>query len=193
MEAIYRHPKIYLIAGKAKHGKTTTGSIIKEEYERRGKKVAATLYARYLKDYAKSFFGWNGKEETKPRELLQQLGTNIIRQKLNKEEFFVNRTIEDIEILSYFFDVIIIDDVRLEIEINKPKSVFDNIVCIDVKRHNFDNGLTKTQQRHITETALDNYDKFDYSLYNDGSIDDLKQKIITIIDKEDEKDAKNDK
>jgi len=183
-EAVYRHPKIYFISGKAQHGKTTTGSIIKDEYEKRGKKVAVTLYARYLKDYAKSFFGWDGREETKPRELLQQLGTDIIRGKLNKQEFFVNRMIEDIEILSYFFDVIIVDDVRIEIEIEKPKRVFDNITCIEIIRDNFDNGLTDKQKHNLTEIGLDNYHKFDYTVYNDGSIDDLKSKIISIIDKE---------
>lgn len=183
-EAIYRHPKIYFISGKAQHGKTTTGAIIREEYEKRGKKVAMTLYARYLKDYAKSFFGWDGSEATKPRELLQQLGTNIIRQKLKKEEFFVNRMIEDIEILSYFFDVIVVDDVRLEIEIEKPKRSFDNIICIEVVRNNFDNGLTEEQKHHLTEVGLDNYHKFDYTVYNDGTIDELKAKIVSIIDEE---------
>lgn len=183
-ELKYRHPKIYLISGKAQNGKTTIGHIIKEEYENRGKSVAMTLYARYLKDYAKSFFGWDGEEESKPRELLQQLGTDIIRQKLNKPEFFVNRMIEDIEILSYFFDVIVIDDVRLEIEIEKPRGKFDNIVSIEVIRHNFDNGLTEEQKHHLTEVGLDNYHNFDYTVYNDGSIDDLRIKILSIIDKE---------
>jgi len=192
MEAVYRHPKIYLIAGKAKNGKTTTGFIIKEEYEKRGKKVASTLYAKYLKDYAKTFFGWDGDEKTKPRELLQQLGTNIIRQKLNKEEFFVNRTIEDIEILSYFFDVIVVDDVRFKIEIEKPKTVFDNIKSIEVERENFDNGLTEEQKKHPTETALDNYNEFDYQIYNNGSIDDLRAEIVSIIDKEEANNENNE-
>ncbi|MDD2202876.1 MAG: hypothetical protein PHT75_00055 [Bacilli bacterium] len=192
MEAVYRNPKIYFIAGKAKNGKTTAGSIIKEEYEKRGKKVASTLYAKYLKDYAKTFFGWDGSEKTKPRELLQQLGTNIIRQKLNMECFFVDRTIEDIKILSYFFDVIVVDDVRFEIEIEKPNTVFDNLVTIRIERQNFDNLLTEEQKKHPTETALDNYDKFDYYIYNNGSIDDLRTEIISIIEKEESKDEENE-
>lgn len=187
MEAIYRHPKIYLIAGKARHGKTTTGSIIKEEYEKMGKKVAMVMYADYIKDYAKSFFGWDGREETKPRELLQQLGTNIIRQKLNKPDLFVNRMVEDIEILSYFFDVIIVHDVRLKIELEKPKSIFSNTVSIEVIRDKFDNGLTETQKNHLTEVDLDDYHNFDYYIHNNGSIDDLRHNTITTVINKEEK------
>jgi hypothetical protein len=184
MEVEYRHPKIYFIAGKARHGKTTTGLIIKEEYEKRGQKAITASYGKYIKDYAKMFFNWDGKEETKPRELLQQLGTDIIRKKLKKEEIFINRMIEDIEIMSYFFDAIIIDDARFEKEIDKPKSVFDNVLCIKVVRDYFDTDLTSEQQHHATETGLDNYDKFDYCIHNNGSIDDLRKQLITIINKE---------
>lgn len=184
MEVAYRNPKIYLLAGKAKHGKSTSALILKEEYENMGKKATIAHYSGYIKEYAKNFFGWDGKEETKPRELLQQLGTEIIREKLKKEDFFVNRMIEDIEILSYFFDVIIIDDVRLEIEIERPKKIFDNSICINVVREDFDNGLTEEQKKHRTEVALDNYDNYDYYIYNNGSIDDLRQSITAIMEKE---------
>lgn len=181
MELKNRNTKIYLLAGKARHGKTTSGKILREEAEARGMLVANTLIAKYLKEYATDYFGWDGKEETKPRELLQQLGTDIIRVKLNKPDFFVDRTIEDIEILSYFFDVIIIDDIRFENEINKIKSSFNNVKSIKIERSNFDNGLTEAQKNHSTEIALDNYKDFDYTIYNDSSLYDLRQKITNII------------
>lgn len=183
MDVSYKNPKIYLLAGKAKHGKSTSSIFIKEEYEARGQKVAIARYSGYIKSFAKNYFGWDGREETKPRELLQQLGTQIIREKLNKEDFFVKRMIEDIEILSYFFDAIIIDDVRLEIEIEEIKKVFKNTISINVIRNNFDNGLTEKQKKHRTETALDDYNKFDYYIYNNGTFDDLKQSIIDIMKK----------
>lgn len=192
MDVHYRNPKIYFISGKAKHGKTTVGNMIKEEYERRGKKVASTLYALYIKEYAERFFGWDGKEETKPRELLQQLGTDVIRGKLNKTYFFVDRTIEDIEILSYFFDVIIVDDVRFKIEIEKPKRLFDKIKCVKVIRENFDNGLTEEQKKHPTEVDLDDYDKFDYYIYNNSSFEYLRNEIMTIVSKEEEHNEENE-
>lgn len=45
---------------------------------------------------------WDGSEESKPRKLLQELGTDVIRNKLNKAEMFIERQLDDIEIYSYF-------------------------------------------------------------------------------------------
>ena len=68
---------------------------------------------------------------------------------------FLNRTIEDIEILSYF-DVIIIDDARLEIEIEKPRSIFDKIVAIKITRIMLMMN-TEKQRSDITEIDFDDY------------------------------------
>ena len=88
MEFVYKDPIIYVIAGKARRGKTTSALLMKEEYEKRGKKVAITSYGKHIKDYVKNYFGWDGNEKTKPRELLQSIGTDLIRGKLKKYEFF---------------------------------------------------------------------------------------------------------
>lgn len=179
-----KNSKIFLICGKARHGKTTMGNIIKEYYENKNMKVANTLIALYLKTYAKQFFGWDGSDETKPRELLQQLGTEVIRQKLNKPMFFIDRTIDDIEILSHFFDAIIIDDIRFPLEIESIKEKYPNTIVIKMIRPNFESNLTKNQSKHATEIALDNYDNsnYDYIITNDSSIEDLKNKVYRILD-----------
>jgi hypothetical protein len=185
MNAEFRDPLIYLIGGKARHGKSTTARIIKDEYEKMGKNVAITSYGKYIKDYARNYFGWDGREETKPRDLLQFLGTDIIRGKLKKHDFFVNRMIDDIQILSYFFDVIVIDDARLEIEVEKPKMQFEKFIAVKIIRDNFDNGLTAEQKHDLTEIDFDDYNKFDYCIHNDGTTDELRNKVIAIINKED--------
>lgn len=192
MDITYKNPKLYFISGKARSGKSTVGEMLKEEYEKKGKKAVVLSHARYHKDYVKSFFGWDGSDETKPRELLQQLGTEIIRQKLNMPFFFINRMTEDIKILSYFFDVIIVNDVRFEKEIEVQEKIFGNIITIRVNRPNFDNGLTIMQKQHPSEVDLDDYKKFDYYIDNDGSIDNLRKDVITVIDKEETKNEKND-
>lgn len=177
--------KIYLISGKARNGKSTVGEFIKEEYERKGKKVCEIGYGSYIKYYAKTYFGWDGKEESKPRSLLQELGTEIIRKKIDPM-FHVNRIMEDIKVLSYFYDIAVISDVREPIEIITPKNEFDDVVSINVKRTNFETELSEKEQKHFTEVALDNFDDYDYKVLNDGSLDDLKKKIIEIIEKEEE-------
>lgn len=191
MEMTFRDPIIYYIGGKAQHGKTTVGKMIKEYYEKKSKKVAVLQHSKYIKDYAKDYFGWDGSEETKPRELLQQLSGQLIKEKLGKHEIFINRIIEDIEILSYFFDCIVVDDVRIKNEFLIPKKKFNKMISIKLVRPNFDNGLTLEQQKHITETDLDDFNDVDYVILNDKDIEGLRNKIYKVIEMSD-KNAKDE-
>lgn len=166
MEANYRKPDIYLVCGKARHGKDTLSSYLKETYEQDGKKAIITYLGKYIKYYAREMTGWDLSEETKPRELLQQLGTEVIRKKLKKEHLFIDRLIEDIEIFSYFYDAIIISDARLVLEVTELKKAFPSLKVVHIVRPNFDNGLTEEQKNHPTETAFDNFDGFDIEIEN---------------------------
>ncbi len=180
--------KLYLISGKAGHGKDTFANILKDQYENLGKKVCSIQYSTYIKLYATKYFGWDGKEETKPRELLQKLGTEIIRQKIDPL-FHVNRILQDIEVLSYFFDVGIISDVRAKNEIVIPKQKFSNAVSIKIFRPNFETNLTGKEQKHFTEVDLDNFKDYDYEILNDKTIEDLYPIAKSIIEKEMVKDG----
>ena len=77
MEFIKRNPKIFILSGKARSGKEEVFKIIKDYYN--DKDVVSISFAHYIKDYAKLISGWDGNEETKPRELLQQNGCQSIR------------------------------------------------------------------------------------------------------------------
>ena len=158
--------KIYLISGKARHGKDTFSAYLKECYESHGKKVIVTQLSKYIKYYAREITGWNLTEEDKPRELLQQLGTNVIREKLGKADLFIKRMIDDIDVFSCFYDAIVISDARLKKEVEDLREAIPNIVVIHIDRPNFDNGLTPEQKMHKTEIDLDDYDKFDEKIVN---------------------------
>ena len=173
--------KIFIISGKARHGKDTTANIIDNYYIKNGKKVINLQYSYYLKEYAKRITGWDGSDKTKPRELLQYLGTEFIRNEIDNL-FFVNRMIEDIKVYSKYFDVATISDARLVEEIDELKKVFDDVCAIKVVRPNFDNGLSVEQQKHKTEIALDNYDKIDQVIFNDGTIEDLEKKVEKLLE-----------
>lgn len=158
-----REPKIFLLSGHARSGKDTVSKIIEEYYK--DKKCINISFGHYIKDYAKRVSNWDGNEETKPRELLQQIGIELIKNNID-DKLFIKRIIDDIEIFSYFYDVIIVDDVRLLDELKILKEKYKSAVSIRIVRNNYDNGLTDKEKDHITETDLDTYNNFDYIIEN---------------------------
>ncbi|NLL44416.1 MAG: hypothetical protein GX247_01955 [Mollicutes bacterium] len=181
---IYNHnPIIYIVCGKARHGKDTVAGMIREICEEKGLKTINLQYSSYIKEYAKKISNWDGSEETKPRELLQKLGTEVIRQNIDYL-FFVKNICNDIRVYSYFFDIITISDSRFKVEVDIPRENFDRVVAIHIERPNFDNGLTEEQKNHPSEKDLDDYDKYDYRIINDGTLEELKEKVREIVEKE---------
>ncbi|MEG1495066.1 MAG: hypothetical protein RR047_00705 [Bacilli bacterium] len=184
--------KIYLISGKARHGKDTLGTYLNKCYNLRGKKGIIMHISYPLKRYAIDYFGWNPDKESKPRELLQKLGQEIIKDTLKKPDFLVDRIIEDIEILSNFFDVFFITDIRLPEEITKLKGRFKEAISIHINRPGFiSEELSIEENNHITETALDNYTNYDYNIIN-LTLEQLEEDAEKIIRDEEYKNEKND-
>lgn len=179
MEFIKKNPKIYILTGKAQSGKNETANIIKEYFEHKNKKVIITSYAKYLKDYAKEITNWNGEENTKPRELLQQLGVELIKNNIDKK-MLIKRMKEDIKVYEYFFDIIIISDARFASEIEDIKKQSKNVTVIKIEGK--ENNLTKEQKQHITEKALDNYNKYDYIIENKTTKENLRKQIENIME-----------
>ena len=177
MEFIKKEPKIFIISGKARSGKTETSKIIENYYKQ--KKCITISFAYYLKDYIKRIAGWDGNENTKPRELLQNLGIDLIKNKID-DKLLINRILQDIEVFSYFYDIIIISDARLVDEIESIKAKYNNSISIRVNREVSDNGLTEEEKNHITEIGLDDYHNFDY-IVNNYSYDSLIEQIKNIM------------
>jgi len=162
MEFIKKNPKIFILSGKARSGKTETSKIIENYYKE--KKCINISFAYYLKDYVKRITNWNGRENTKPRKLLQQLGIELIKNKIDNK-LLINRILEDIEVFSYFYDIIIISDARLIDEIEDIKNRYHNSITIRINRETHNN-LTLDESNHITEIGLDNYKNYDYIVNN---------------------------
>lgn len=172
--------KIFVIAGKARQGKDTVAGYMKKYYEEKGLSVIVIAYGEYIKNYARKISNWDGSEETKPRTLLQVLGTDIIRNRIDKD-LFVRRMIEDIKVYRCFFDVIVISDARLIEEIEEIKNNFNDVLSLNVIRPNYISELNSKEVKHITETHLDSYDKFDIKIINDGTLDELEEKVRKVL------------
>ena len=175
--------KIFVIFGKAKSGKDTVAKMIQKNLINYNLRPCIMHITSPLYTYAKNYFNWDETKEEKPRALLQELGIEIIEQKLNKKYFLLNRLKEDIEILNNFFDTFIIADTRLKKEYDYLKETYPNIVTIKIERNSYESNLTEKEQKHITETEIDSINNFNYIIYN-NSKESLKNQVNSIIENE---------
>ena len=154
--------RIFLIAGKAGCGKNEVANIIKETLSN----TVITSFSKYIKLFTLELTEWDGRDITKPREYLQNMGDKL---RAIDEDFLTKRILEDLEVYKREGILnVIISDVRLvhELEYFKNLDNYD-VVTIRVNCSNSVRDLTDSERLHHTETALDTYQKFDYVVYND--------------------------
>lgn len=166
--------KIVLLSGKAESGKSTVANYIKQQLESQGKKVCIMRFAQYIKMYLKEYFQWDGVTKTPEiREMMQKLGTEKIREELRKPLFHCSRISEDIEILSDYFDVFILDDTRFLDEAYYLMAAFPRkVITVRIHRLDHESQLTPEQRLHRSETEMDNF-KFDFNIWVQSGIDHL--------------------
>lgn len=173
---------LVLISGKAESGKDTVANIIKDN----SKGKAHILHmATELKDLATSFFGWNGEKDEKGRYLLQLLGDG---GRGFDKEIWVNKMITKLRGLHanavFEDDTFIISDIRYlnEIEFLQYWAVSNdiNFYTIRVERSSHTSRLTEEQLQNASEVELDKCQDWDYVIYNDGSLADLRNMVFAI-------------
>lgn len=170
--------KIILLGGKANSGKDTTAELIDTYYRNKGLDVVNIQIAYYIKMYAKQITMWDGDNNSKPRQLLQDLGADIRSQIDNN--FFINRIIQDIQVYSRYFDVITISDGRLPEEFLEIKKAYPETISLHIKRPGYVSRLTKEQKNHLTETLVDDIN-YDYEIINDGTLEELNDKVLDFV------------
>ena len=173
--------RIFLIAGKGSTGKHTIANIIKDYYAKKGEETVITEVSKHIKMFAKEISNWTGNEAHKPRELLQMIGSKV-REELG-EKFFVKRIVEDLGFYKLNYKNVIVADIRLPFEIEYLREVLGDldIYAIGVTRTNKIDTLTEEEKMHETETALDNYVRFDYEIENNDYVR-LKHDVISILE-----------
>ena len=170
---------IIFISGKAQAGKTTTAYLMQKNIEANGKCAVIINYADLLKYICSAYFYWDGKKNDEGRQLLQEIGTDIVRN--NDPDFWVDFVKRFVSVFEGSWDYVIIGDCRFKNEISWAKEPGVGGIHLRVVRPGYDNGLTDEQKRHISETDLDDVDP-DYLLINDGSVIDLDQKIVSFLE-----------
>lgn len=123
---------------------------------------------------------WYEEKTGITRTLLQIYGTDIFRNRVNKE-FWVDQTIDRIQ--NSIVNAYIITDVRFQNEIDRIHNFCNKYktVSIRIERKNV---VTETDnaKEHLSETALDNYKQFTYIVENDGTLELLKRQAKLIVE-----------
>ena len=79
--------RLFVIGGTAKCGKNTLGKYLREELKKYGYKPCVMRLTEPLYSYAENYFDWSENSAEKPREFLQKMGIEIIKEKLHKHFF----------------------------------------------------------------------------------------------------------
>ncbi|MBE6148016.1 MAG: hypothetical protein E7167_00690 [Firmicutes bacterium] len=170
--------RIFLVAGKAGSGKNEVARLIKEFYIYKHEECAITHYSKYIKNFALELTDWDGTDANKPRDFMQKIGDKIRESDPN---YFTSNMIRDIEIYDDYVQNLVVSDVRMPEEIEEIKENFDEVYAIYVVNQFGASSLTIEQQSHVTETALESYGEFDYTLAND-TLDALREKVFKYLE-----------
>lgn len=170
--------RIFLVAGNAGSGKGEVAKLIKEYYIYKLENCVITEYSKYLKQFAKELTDWDGNPNTKPRKYLQELG-DLVRG--IDDKFLINNMINDLKVYEKLVNNVVIADVRLPQEIEEIKLNYDNVYAMYVVNQHSMSTLSLEEQAHITETALEDYNEFDYIIANDD-LNTLKDKVFKYLE-----------
>ncbi len=163
--------KIILISGKAGSGKTSLAKRISELLP----KTVITSFSKYIKLFALEMTDWKGNDSDKPREFLQNMGDTL---RSIDHNFMCNRLMEDMKVYEMYYDYVIISDVRLvnELEYFTKNNLYETY-SIRINSNDNRRNLNNSEMNHITETDLDNYNKFNL-IIDDNDIDNNIDKIV---------------
>ena len=169
--------RIITISGHAGSGKDTAANQMKPAMESEGKKVLIAHYADLLKYICKMFLGWDGNKDEAGRNMLQRIGTDIIRNK--NPNYWVDFVEFVIESLYEYgkWDYVIIPDARFPNEISRLTEDGFSVTHVRIVRDKDTGILNKAQKNHASETSLNEVIP-DFILKNYGTKEDFEKKII---------------
>lgn len=178
--------KLIGLVGKLQSGKSTACGLIIQKYCNDGKTIIPAVrlaFANILKDM---IFNaglcteeelW-GKKTDFSRLMLQKIGTEIIRKQIDPE-FFIKRMRDEISVFELNNPdnlVVIVDDVRF---INEANLITDlGGTLIRIERPSLIQN--KEENKHASEVEQDKI-KTKYRIINDGTIEELGEKIKNIV------------
>lgn len=170
--------RIFLISGEARNGKDTLADIMIKKLNGKSIKIAMADYLKYMTN---KYYGWNGEKDEKGRTILQQLGTEKIRDDLGWDTFHVERVCQDIKVIEDRYDYIFIPDVRFKNEMYYTMAKFPyNTTSIRIHRMNFESPLTEEQRQHRSEVDLLDF-KHDFEIFSESGLCRIEEQVDLVL------------
>lgn len=171
--------KVICISGKAGHGKDTAALYLKEQLELGENRVLIAHYGDLVKYICRTFFDWDGNKDETGRELLQTVGTDIVRKE--DPDYWVKFIADMLGFFGVVLDYVLIPDTRFPNEIDYLiKSGFD-VTHMRIIRDGYVSDMPEEQQNHISETALDDYLP-DIYVHNSGYLGEFYDNLLIAMD-----------
>ena len=179
--------RIYLLHAHAQSGKDTCAAMMKEEYEKRGKRVIIIAFADYVRMCLDKYYGIKDYKTPEGRTLIQHFATDLVRK--NDPTFWGRTVVDLLRSIEDDFDYAIIPDWRFENEYTSLASRFAPhiIVQVGIYRRNNEatDNMTEAQRKHQSETEMNDYKNFDYNISNEfNKLDETRKQIIMMINHE---------
>ena len=176
--------KVIMLSGKSGSGKDAVANVMENKFKELGYRTLIIHFADLVKYYAIQYYKWNGEKDEVGRNLLQAIGTGMMRN--YDPDYWAAIVAKFIDAAKNDFDITLIPDWRF---INEYENVDDynrEVYTIRVNRYNQDGtsytnpNMSREQLAHVSETQLDNF-AFNYIIENRGGLEDLEASVDLIV------------
>ena len=171
--------RVVCISGKAGHGKDTAALYLKEQLEVSENRVLITHYGDLVKYVCKNFLNWDGQKDKAGREMLQTVGTDIVRDE--DPDYWVRFIADMLNFFESSWDYVLIPDCRFQNEIEYLIESGFRVTHMRIVRDDYVSDMPEEQQNHISETSLDDYMP-DIYVHNSGYLGEFYDNLLIAMD-----------
>jgi|3_EtaG_2_1085321.scaffolds.fasta_scaffold00450_10 phosphomevalonate kinase len=175
-------PKLIGLSGKKQSGKDTVYQLADSLME--DAKIGRVAFGDAVRHEVSEITGYRmdfiEEHKSEFRTLLQVWGTDF-RRHFNGSDYWLEKMAEVVDKASSHYDVLFITDVRFSNEAEWLKSIGGKLVKVERRQEVYRHIEDAIPDCHSSETAMDDYSKYDYVINNNGSENELLAAVSAML------------
>ena len=177
--------KVIMLSGKSSSGKDAVANALENKLKKLNQRVLIIHFADLVKYYAIQYYKWNGEKDEVGRNLLQTIGTGMMRN--YDPDYWALIVAKFVDAAKNDFDFTLIPDWRFINEYEGVANYNANVITIRVNRYNEDGSpyispnMSEEQLTHVSENQLDNY-SFNYIIENRSNLEELEASADIVLE-----------